>query len=158
MYYNNKNIEKNNRKKSVQNKEHQAKMTKNKKNIINNNNGNATPPDFPTPPPTPPINAGIKPPGTYANGMPRKPTVPWGKLYTIYILYMIHNIGSLFTGTERELMGSFLLEMARLQVISAQTEWYVDKAKMRKLFEVHLNALPNGSEIRQKLSSQELRM
>lgn len=107
-------------------------MTKNKKNIINNNNGNATPPDFPTPPPTPPINAGIKPPGTYANGMPRKPTVPW----------------------ERELMGSFLLEMARLQVISAQTEWYVDKAKMRKLFEVHLNALPNGSEIRQKLSSQ----
>ncbi|XP_033152218.1 DNA-binding protein SMUBP-2 isoform X2 [Drosophila mauritiana] len=102
------------------------KNQKNAKSKNNNNNGNTTPPA------TPPINGGVKPPGTYANGMPRKPTVPW----------------------ERELVGSFLLEMARLQVISAQTEWYVDKARMRHLFEVHLNAQPNCSEIRQKLSNQ----
>ncbi|XP_039480377.1 uncharacterized protein LOC120444635 [Drosophila santomea] len=109
-----------------------AKNTNNNSNNNNNNNGTATPPDFPTPPPTPPANGGIKAPGTYANGMPRKPPVPW----------------------EREFVGSFLLEMATRQVISAQTEWYVDKAKMRQMFEEHLRALPNASEIRQKLSIQ----
>ncbi|EDV56098.2 uncharacterized protein Dere_GG22453 [Drosophila erecta] len=55
---------------------------------------------------------------------------------------------------EREFVGSFLLEMARRQVVSAQQEWYVDKAEMRKMFEEHLRAQPNCSEIRQKLSIQ----
>ncbi|XP_017129698.1 uncharacterized protein LOC108147578 [Drosophila elegans] len=112
-------------------------MTKNKnqkkKNAaVKNKNGPVTPIDLLTPPATPPTNSGIKAPGNYANGMPRKPPVPW----------------------EREFIGSFLLEMAVRQVISAQTEWYVDKSKMRQMFEAHLGALPNCSEVRLKLSIQ----
>ncbi|XP_017000701.2 uncharacterized protein [Drosophila takahashii] len=107
----------------------------------NNNNGTGTPPDMLTPPATPPANNGIKVPpgtgtgsgtGTYANGMPRKPPVPW----------------------EREFIGTFLLEMALKQVISAQTEWYVDKMKMRQMFDAHLGSLPNSSEVRVLLSIQ----
>ncbi|XP_043642316.1 uncharacterized protein LOC122612635 [Drosophila teissieri] len=115
------------------NQKKKAPAAKNNNNDNNkNNNGTLTPPDFPTPPATPPANGGIKAPGTYANGMSRKPPVPW----------------------EREFVGSFLLEMATRQVISAQTEWYVDKAKMRQMFEMYLSAQPNASEIRLKLSIQ----
>jgi len=52
----------------------------------NKNNDTGTLPEILTPPATPPTNNGVKapvPPGTYANGMPRKPLVPWGKLYAI---------------------------------------------------------------------------
>ncbi|XP_017069246.1 uncharacterized protein LOC108106578 [Drosophila eugracilis] len=115
-------------------------MTKNKnqkKNAagkISKNNGTGTPPDMLTPPSTPPVNNGIKAPGAaaFANGIPRKPPVPW----------------------EREFIGNFLLEMALCQVISAQTEWYVDKVKLRQMFEGYLKGLPNSGEVRLKLSIQ----
>ncbi|XP_037716828.1 uncharacterized protein LOC119551516 [Drosophila subpulchrella] len=118
-------------------------MTKNKNQkkkasaAKNNNKHNdaGTPPDILTPPATPPTSNGVKapvPPGTYANGLPRKPLVPW----------------------EREFMGTFLLEMAVRQVISAQSEWYVDKTKLRQMFDAHLGSLPNSSEVRLKLSIQ----
>jgi len=44
--------------------------------------------------------------------------------------------------------------MAVRQVISAQTEWYVDKTKLRQMFDAHLGGLPNSTEVRLKLSIQ----
>ncbi|XP_017054176.1 uncharacterized protein LOC108096803 [Drosophila ficusphila] len=101
-----------------------------KNNNNNKTDGSCTPPNMLTPTGTPPLKNGIKAPGTYANGMLGKPPVPW----------------------EREFIGSFLLDLAERQVISAQTEWYVEKSKMRQLFDAHLGAQPNCTELRLKLS------
>ncbi|EDV37969.1 uncharacterized protein Dana_GF11149, isoform B [Drosophila ananassae] len=66
----------------------------------------------------------------FANGNIRKPPVPW----------------------ERELIGVFLMNMADQQVITARKEWYVEKEKIRQMFNLFLASLPNGGEVRLKLS------
>ncbi|KRG05413.1 uncharacterized protein LOC6580910 isoform X2 [Drosophila mojavensis] len=53
---------------------------------------------------------------------------------------------------ERELIGSFLLKMAEIQVVSARNSWYVDKRTLRREFEKHLLREPNSTELRVKLS------
>ncbi|KAH8309305.1 hypothetical protein KR059_008042 [Drosophila kikkawai] len=100
------------------------------------NNNNISPPDgVLTPPLTPPSSngAGTKTtPGPYPNGMARKPPVAW----------------------EREFIGTFLLEMADRQVITARSEWYVDKIKMRQMFDAHIASHSKSGEVRLKLSVQ----
>ncbi|XP_020801116.1 uncharacterized protein LOC110178339 isoform X1 [Drosophila serrata] len=121
-------------------------MTKNKNQkkkaaaaaVAKKMNNNNNPPDGTlTPPGTPPSSneVGTKTttgPGTYPNGMARKTPVPW----------------------EREFIGTFLLEMADRQVITARSEWYVDKTKMRQMFEAHLASQSKSGEVRLKLSIQ----
>lgn len=73
-------------------------------------------------------------------------------IYSVYIVYSINT--DLVPPTERELIGTFLLEMADRQVITARTEWYVDKTKMRQMFEAHLASQSKCGEMRIKLSLQ----
>ncbi|KAH8236931.1 hypothetical protein KR038_000337 [Drosophila bunnanda] len=119
-------------------------MTKNKNQkkaaaaVVAKQINNISPPDnILSPPATPPSSneVGTKKiagPGTYPNGTARKPPVPW----------------------EREFIGTFLLEMADRQVLSARSEWYVDKTKMRQMFEAHIASQPKNGEVRLKLSIQ----
>lgn len=53
---------------------------------------------------------------------------------------------------ERELIGTFLMNMADQQVITARKEWYVEKEKIRQMFTLFLASLPNSGEVRLKLS------
>jgi len=79
---------------------------------------------------------------------------PWCRGVS-YILYRFClQSQHILPATEREFIGTFLLEMAVRQVISAQTEWYVDKTKLRQMFDAHLGGLPNSTEVRLKLSIQ----
>ncbi|XP_017106936.2 uncharacterized protein [Drosophila bipectinata] len=116
-------------------------MTKNKNQRKNaaaaKNPPTSLPDSILTPPATPPAANGSlgKTPqnSPFANGNNiRKPPVPW----------------------ERELIGAFLLEMAKMQVISAQREWYAEKDKLRNFFTHYLASLPNSVEIRLQLSAQ----
>ncbi|BFG03319.1 uncharacterized protein DMAD_02607 [Drosophila madeirensis] len=114
-------------------------MTKGKKNkaVAAKTNGSnkscaeAIAPCLLTPPGTPPINGFKIFNKNYGNGTNRSPTVAW----------------------EREFIGLFLLEMGDSQEISARNDWYVDKMKMRRLFEVHLGKCSNYVELRIKLSA-----
>ncbi|KAH8300631.1 hypothetical protein KR018_000086, partial [Drosophila ironensis] len=83
----------------------------------------------------------------------RKPPVPWGKLRFTVTELLVFKLKTENVCPERELIGTFLLDMADRDVVSARTEWYVEKDKMRHMFAAHLASLSNSSEVRVKLSA-----